>query len=148
MSQARAVVIRTLVRYDDRMRTLQSQMRLRRLLRAEADFRLRRPAAPEPELLEAARRRLLGLAADLRSTWAKESAAGWVPAPLGRYVARSLTGIEVALAALDRPGADLGGLEAEFQEAALPLLLCLRGLEDLGSSPLGELLAPELLRSA
>ncbi|MGH7904092.1 MAG: hypothetical protein ACREPA_08200 [Candidatus Dormibacteraceae bacterium] len=139
------------------MRTLQTQMRLRRLVRAHSEFSARLAAAPPSrQLAGAARDRLLKLTADLRETWAREAvlplpaaAAAELPArPLQRHVSRAIAAIEVAIVAMDRPGVDLNGLDAEFQEAALPLMLCLQGLEHLPQDQLAGLLRPELARSA
>ncbi|MGH7778098.1 MAG: hypothetical protein ACREPI_13120 [Candidatus Dormibacterales bacterium] len=150
------------------MRTLQSQMRLRRLVRIHSDFAVRLMRDPEDRVLAgAAADRLLQLAADLRAAWEQESAQGptapvsaggatWLgaqaggttPAALRRHVSRAIARIEAAAGAMDRPGADQPGLAAEFEEAALPLIFCLRGLEQVPAAHLGDLAMRELGRSA
>lgn len=142
------------------MRTLQSQMRLRRLLRVHAELSSRLVAEPGDVLLAgAARDRLLRLTADLRSAWTYESAqdappgsgsqsSPGPPEALRRHVSRALAAIEAAVAAIDRPGADQQRRAAEFEESALPLMFCLRGLEQVPEAQLTALLTPDLARSA
>jgi hypothetical protein len=116
------------------MRTLGTQVRLRRLIRVHGELVARLLAEPENrELAAAAVSRLLGICADVRGLWSSESArgaAGAEDAALRRHATRALTAVEVAVAELKAPGADVARLSAEFQEAALPLLYMLRGMED------------------
>jgi hypothetical protein len=118
------------------MRTLGTQVRLRRLLRVQAEQAARLLAEPENrELAAAVVARLLSICADVRELWARESAGAPVSDDLGairRQVTRSLTAVEVAVAELESPGADVARLSGEFQDAAVPLLYLLRGLEDAG----------------
>lgn len=130
------------------MRTLATQLRLRRLLRTQADYHTRLlQAGPAGSLAEAASARLLQLVQDVRSAWARES-GGRVLTGLHGYVARSLATMEAAAAAMRRPGADLARLNAEFREAGLPLVFFLRGLDDSNSPVLAELIGQPLARSA
>ncbi len=131
------------------MRTLATEVQLRRLLRAHADLVSRLGTESDPELPAVARARLSGLIENLRQGWERDLAAQ--PAPpelpaLRRHFARALTTMEAAVAEMERPGTDLGFLSQTFRETALPLMFFLRGLEDvsdreirqaLSRSPLG-----------
>jgi hypothetical protein len=113
------------------MRTLATQMMLRRLIRFHADGIRRLTEEPmEGDLPDAVRARLLGLVAATRQAWGRESAAG--PAGtelLDRHVRRSLSAVEAAVAVIRAPIQDVTRLELEFNQAALPLVFFLRGLE-------------------
>jgi len=130
------------------MRTLATQMRLRRLLRAQAEYQRRLVtegwAAP---LGPAASARLLQLLEDVRVTWARES-HGIELAGLRTYVQRCFAGMQAAAAALARPGADAARLSAELRDMGLPLVFFLRGLDDSAAPVLAELAADALPRSA
>jgi hypothetical protein len=132
------------------MRTLATQMRLRRLLRTQAEYqeRLLREGVGGP-LAGAASARLLQLLQDVRGTWARES-HGVDLAGLRSHVLRSFAAMDAAAAALGRPGADVARLGAELRDAGVPLVLFLRGLDDSDAPVLAELagrMAP-LRRSA
>jgi hypothetical protein len=130
------------------MRTLATQMRLRRLLRTQADYQQRLLAeAQGGPLASAASARLLQLLADVRASWARES-QGVDLAGLRGYVARSLATMQAAAAAMTRPGADPRSLGAEFRDAGLPLVFFLRGLEDSAAPAFAELTGEALPRSA
>jgi len=92
------------------MRTLATQVKLRRLIRAfgEAQVRL---------LSEPIDRRIVGSTVDR------------LEAPLERYVKESLRTVELAVAGLRQAGADLELLRGDFESAALPLEVFLRGLD-------------------
>ncbi|HEX6348683.1 MAG TPA: hypothetical protein VF160_04755 [Candidatus Dormibacteraeota bacterium] len=118
------------------MRTLTTQMRLRRLIRLEAEYLERLAAEPaDGELALAARARLAQLVADVRGSW-RDDLAGGRPAldggaaVLDRHVERTLRVLESVVAELARPAADRSWLHQRFQDAALPLSLFLRGLEE------------------
>jgi hypothetical protein len=117
------------------MRTLATQMRLRRLLRTHAEVLQRAVAGPaDPELTAPARNRLLELVQDVRESWLKESAAAAAGAELvtlRRHVSRALSAMQAAVAVIGRPGWDPGRAGGDFREAALPLVFFLRGLEEL-----------------
>src|SRR5437667_11202684 len=92
--QRRTLALRTLVRYDvdANMRTLATQVRLRRLIRVHGEYTERLAAAPsDGELARLARARLVQLADDVRRAWLADLAAA-EPAPeqslLDRHVAR------------------------------------------------------------
>src|SRR5438093_164227 len=112
------------------MRTLATQVKLRRLVRAfgEARERLlsepfdRRHAGPVVD-------RLLELAADARESWRRETLLRPLEAPLDAYVAGALRTAELAIAGLHQAGADLELLRSDFETAALPLEVFLRGLD-------------------
>ena len=57
------------------MRTLQTQMRVRRALRVEAEYQRRLYAeGPSPDLARASAARLLQVLRDVRAAWSQESA--------------------------------------------------------------------------
>ena len=121
------------------MRTLSIQVKLRRLIRlfGEAVDRLVSEPA-ELQMASVVGARMLELAVQVRETWERESFAGALPAPLGRYVRDQLRTVELAIAGLPQTGADLELLRRDFEAAALPLEVFLRGLDA----------APALQRSA
>jgi hypothetical protein len=112
------------------MRTLSTQVRLRRLIRAfgEAVERMRSEPA-EVRLASAAVARLRELAAGLREAWNREAAQNPPEAAVERFAEQALRTAELAIAGLDQRGADLGLLERDFEDVALPLELILRGLD-------------------
>ena len=112
------------------MRTLSTQVRLRRLIRSfdEAVNRL----LSDPNERQAAgtvATRLLELAMEVREAWRRENAAGPLPKPLERYVRDALRTIDLAIAGVQQAGADLDLLRQDFEEAALPLEIFMRGLD-------------------
>jgi hypothetical protein len=130
------------------MRTLQTQMRVRRALRVEAEYRRRLQAeGQESDLRGAASARLLQVLRDVRAAWAQES-AGAELAGLRSHVSRWLSAMEAAAAGLEQPGADSAGLSARFWDAGVPLVFFLRGLDDSSGPVLAELAGPVLERSA
>ena len=124
------------------MRTLATQVRLRRLIRVHGEYMERLAAAPsDGQLAQLARARLGQLADDARRAWladlsASESAPG--QALLDRHVMRSIKAIDSVLAELSRPAGDRDWLAERFRETAVPLLLFLRGLEDAPAELVGE----------
>jgi hypothetical protein len=134
------------------MRALGTQLRLRRLLRAYGDYLERLSAGPEDRRLRAAgRARLLEMLQGLRETWraeAAESLGGRELAGLRRHVSRSLSAMEAALAGLEQPGTSPERRSLEFQEAALPLVFFLRGLEELPERQVLEWLRPRPLQES
>jgi len=130
------------------MRTLATQMRLRRLLRAQAEFQRRLTAEGSGGPLgAAASARLLQLLQDVRGSWARES-QGLELGGLRPYLQRSFAAMEAAAAGLARPGADAARLGAELREAGVPLVFFLRGLDDSEAPVLAELAGQSLPRSA
>jgi hypothetical protein len=130
------------------MRTLQTQMRVRRALRTEAEYHRRLLSeGQETDLGQAASARLLQVLRDVRAAWAQES-AGVDLGSLRMHVSRWLTAMEAAAAGLAQPGADVGLLSARFVEAGVPLIVFLRGLDDSSAHLLAELAGPTLARSA
>src|SRR5579859_5578619 len=121
------------------MPTLSTQVKLRRLIRlfGEAVDRLTSEHS-EKQVAAAVGARLQELAAQVREAWERESFAGPLPAPLGRHVRDQLRTLELAIAGLPQAGADLELLRRDFEGAALPLEVFLRGLDA----------APALQRSA
>ena len=110
------------------MRTLATQVKLRRFIRAFADAQSRLVSEPvDRRVVGSVTDRLLELSADARAAWLRE--AGGVEPVLGRYVADSLRTAELAAAGLGQAGADLDLLRQDFEAAALPLEVFLRGLD-------------------
>lgn len=113
------------------MRSLQTQVRLRRLLRVYTDYSERLAGSPgDSRLASAARTKLFELAGQVHEAWAEDSATVAVPA-IRRHVTRTLSAVDRAIASLGRPSSNPRSLAEELQEAALPLLLMLRGMEDV-----------------
>lgn len=130
------------------MRTLATQMRLRRLLRVHAEYERRLDAeGPAGPMAAAASTRLLQLLRDVRAAWASES-HGVELAGLRAHVGRSLATMEAATAAMARPGADLARLHAELRDTGLPLVFFLRGLEDSPLAVLADVAPGSMARTA
>jgi hypothetical protein len=130
------------------MRTLATQMRLRRLLRTQAEYQQRLVAEGRAgPLAAAASARLLQLLQDVRATWARES-QGTDLAGLRPYVQRSFATMQAAAAAMARPGTDVARLGAELRDAGVPLVFCLRGLDGSEAPVLAEVAGVSLARSA
>jgi len=130
------------------MRTLQTQMRVRRALRTEAEYHRRLlTEGQQSELAQAASVRLLQVLRDVRAAWAQES-AGVDLGALRTHVSRWLATMEAAAAGLAQPGCDSDLVSQRFAEAGVPLLVFLRGLDDSSAHLLAELAGPALARSA
>jgi hypothetical protein len=130
------------------MRTLQTQMRVRRALRVEAEYQRRLAAEGwNADLARAAAARLLHVLQDVRVAWNQESSAADLSG-LRSHVSRWLAAMEAAAAGLERPGADLMDLSAQFRDAGVPLVFFLRGLDDSSEPVLAELAGGVLQRSA
>lgn len=134
------------------MRTLNTQVRLRRLIRQHA--RLLEALAERPgdlELAAATAQRLTALSAEVRAAWAADLAAARPSAELAVFdghVRRSLRAMDAAVAETRRAPAGVDWLRGQFHRVAVPLLLFLRGLEDTPEDLLEGWLAPVLARSA
>jgi hypothetical protein len=112
------------------MRTLATQVKLRRLIRAFGEAHGRLVSEPvERRVVGSLVDRLLELASDVRDTWRRESLARPPATALDRYVSGSLRTVELAVAGLGQVGADLDLLRDDFDSAALPLEVFLRGLD-------------------
>jgi hypothetical protein len=112
------------------MRTLATQVKLRRLIRAFAEAQGRLASEPvERRTVGSVVDRLLELAADVRESWRREALARPLEPALEAYMASSLRTAELAIAGLGQAGADLGLLRIDFESAALPLEVFLRGLD-------------------
>jgi hypothetical protein len=112
------------------MRTLATQVKLRRLIRAFAEARERLVSEPfERGRVGAVVDRLLQLAGDVRGSWRREALERPLEPALEAYVAGSLRTAELAIAGLGQAGADLELLREDFEAAALPLEIFLRGLD-------------------
>lgn len=132
------------------MRTLQTQVRLRRLLRVYSEYAERIDRDPANSSLPgAARNRLFELAAGVHAAWAQESArasaqgsAGAAVPAIRRHVIRGLSSVDSAISGLGRRTGDVRRLNDDLQEVALPLLLMLRGLEDVPDSQVLDWVSP------
>jgi hypothetical protein len=112
------------------MRTLSTQVRLRRLIRSFDEAVNRLLADPrEREMTASVVARLQELAHGVRESWRRENAGGRVPRPLERYVRDALRTIDLAIAGVQQAGADLELLRSDFEGAALPLEIFMRGLD-------------------
>jgi hypothetical protein len=112
------------------MRTLATQVRLRRLIRAFAESFDRLSSEPlERRLVGSVVDRLLELSGGVRESWRRESAIQPLEAALEHYVGESLRSVGLAIAGLGQAGADLELLRGDFEAAALPLEVFLRGLD-------------------
>lgn len=112
------------------MRTLGTQVKLRRLIRTFAEICARLESEPpERRLVGALVDRLEDLAADLRAAWVQESRVGRLEPVLEAYVGESLRSAQLAIVGLRQTGADLELLRGDFDAAALPLEVFLRGLD-------------------
>ena len=123
---------RTRVRYTGatNMRTLATQVRLRRLDRAFSEALDRLLSEPaEREMVGLISAKLLELASDVRDAWHRESGASRPAEALDAYVKEALRTAEFAIAAMPQTGADLELLGGDFQGAVMPLEVFLRGLD-------------------
>lgn len=112
------------------MRTLATQVKLRRLVRTSSEAWNRLESDPlERVRVGSTVDRLLKLSAEVRQAWETEAEPGRLDEALQRYVGGSLRSAELAIAGLQQAGADLELLRADFEAAALPLEVFLRGLD-------------------
>jgi hypothetical protein len=112
------------------MRTLATQVRLRRLERAFSEALDRLLSEPaERELAGLISAKLLELAGDARESWRRESVVDRPAEALDAYVKEALRTAEFAIAALPQAGADLELIGRDFEGAVLPLEVFLRGLD-------------------
>ena len=112
------------------MRTLQSQVKLRRLIRSTSEAMTRLRWEPSQRVMAGSIvDRLLELAAEVRESWAQEALTGRPGEPLSAFVAESLRSLELAIAGVAQEGSDLELLRQDFDRAALPLEAFLRGLD-------------------
>jgi hypothetical protein len=112
------------------MRTLGTQVRLRRLIRAFSESLERLLAEPaDGQLAASVVLRLQELAEGVRESWDRESGFGRSEPAVERFAGQSLRTLELAIAGLGQAGADLRLLQQDFEDAALPLELFLRGLD-------------------
>lgn len=112
------------------MRTLATQVKLRRLSRCLAES-VDRLASEPGELGQAVSvvERLLELSGELADAWRRESRLRPPEPALARYVEAALRSIDFAIAGLGQAGADLELLRHDFAAAAQPLEVFLRGLD-------------------
>ncbi len=112
------------------MRTLGTQVRLRRMTRAFSEALDRLLSEPsERQMAASIVAKLLELAAEVRESWRHESLSGRPAEPLNGFVQEAMRSAEFAIAGLSQAGADLELLGRDFDEAVLPLEVFLRGLD-------------------
>ena len=112
------------------MRTLATQVRLRRLDRAFSEALDRLLSEPaEREMVGLISAKLLELASEVREAWRRESAASRPVEALDAFVKEALRTAEFAIAAMPQTGADLELLGGDFEGAVLPLEVFLKGLD-------------------
>jgi hypothetical protein len=112
------------------MRTLSTQVRLRRLIRAFDEALNRLQSDPyERRMAGPASAKLQELADAVRDSWRGENESSQLARPLARYVRESLRTIDLAIVGVQQVGADLELLRQDFEEAALPLEIFMRGLD-------------------
>ena len=112
------------------MRTLATQVKLRRLVRAFSEAQVRLASEPLARGLAGSLiDRLQELSGELRESWRRESMTRPLEPALDRYVKESLRWVDLAIAGLRQAGADLELLRSDFEGAALPLEVFLRGLD-------------------
>src|ERR1700730_14163521 len=104
------------------MRTLQSQVKLRRLIRSTSEAMTRLRWEPsERAMAGSIVDRLLELAAEVRESWGQGALSGRRGEPLSAFVAESLRSLDRATAGVAQDGSDLELLRQDFERAALPL---------------------------
>ncbi|HEY8863823.1 MAG TPA: hypothetical protein VIO37_06605 [Candidatus Dormibacteraeota bacterium] len=109
---------------------MSTQVRLRRLIRAFDEALNRLLSDPhERQMAGSAAARLLELADAVREAWRRENASSRLPRPLDRYVRDALRTIDLSIAGVQQVGADLELLRQDFEGAALPLEIFMRGLD-------------------
>lgn len=117
-----------------------TQMRVLRLVRMHAAEVARLRDRPfDRAQREAAVGKLLEQARNIRRGWVAELAAEPSVAPgatAERQVVRRIVSLEAAIAMLAQPSAELNRARAEFEDAAVPLLLMLRGLDGYSEASL------------
>ena len=111
------------------MRTLSTQVRLRRLIRAFGEAQMRLSDTPDRAVLNTQVDRLQALAGDVHHSWRRERLAGRPALALEAFVMESLRTVELAIAGLAQEGSDHQLLMQDFDGAALPLEVFLRGLD-------------------
>ncbi|HKW69454.1 MAG TPA: hypothetical protein VJP81_02630 [Candidatus Dormibacteraeota bacterium] len=112
------------------MRTLATQVKLRRLVRAFTEAQSRLATLPvDRRLVDSLVDRLQELSGEVQESWRRESLIRPLEAALELYVVDSFRTAELAIAGLRQAGADLQLLRCDFESAALPLEVFLRGLD-------------------
>ena len=112
------------------MRTLATQVKLRRLIRAFGEAQARLASEPPSRGLAGSLiDRLQELSGELQESWRRESLVRPLEPALERYVQESFRWVDLAIGGLRQAGADLELLRGDFEAAALPLEVFLRGLD-------------------
>jgi hypothetical protein len=112
------------------MRTLSTQVRLRRLIRSFGEAVGRLLSEPmERQRSGSVVSRLLELSQQVHEAWEHENAISALSPAVERYVHESMRSMELAITGLHQSGADLELLRSDFEVAALPLEVFMRGLD-------------------
>src|SRR5258708_7397018 len=112
------------------MRTLSTQVRLRRLIRSFDEAVNRLLSDPhERSAAGSVAARLPERATAVREAWRHENGPGRLPKALGGYGRDGMRTMGLAIAGVQQAGADLELLRQDFEEAALPLEIFMRGLD-------------------
>jgi len=112
------------------MRTLSTQVRLRRLVRTFGESLDRLHSEPlERGMAASVSERLVELSGEVGDAWRRESVGRRSGEPLDRYVRDALRSMDLAIVGLQQKGADLDLLRQDFERAALPLEVFMRGLD-------------------
>jgi hypothetical protein len=112
------------------MRTLSTQVRLRRLIRTFSESVVRLRSEPlERSMAASVVDRLVELSGEVRDAWRRENVGSHPGGALDRYVRDALRTMDLAIVGLQQTGADLNLLRQDFEVAALPLEVFMRGLD-------------------
>src|SRR5258708_11869254 len=104
------------------MRTLSTQVRLRRLIRSFDEAVNRLLSDPhERSAAGSVAARLLELATAVRQAWRHENVAGQLPKSLERYVRDAMRTMDPVIAGVQHAGADLALPRPDFPAAPPPL---------------------------
>ena len=118
------------------MRTLVTQMRLKRLIREEVEFRRRlAESSPDPLLAAVAVARLRDLMDSFERSWGTEAASGGSLPLVAGHVRREMERLRRLIPGVGEARHPFGEGD-RFQEAAVPLLFLLRGLDQAGDEVL------------
>src|SRR5438045_8822283 len=112
------------------VRTLATQVKLRRLIRSFAEPYARLEVEPgDRRLVGALVDRPMELAGDVQEAWRQESRLGRLEPVLAAYLAEAMRTRELAIVGLRQAGSDVELLRAHFEAAALPPATCVRALD-------------------
>jgi len=116
------------------MRTLTTQVRLKRLIRQHAEL----VGQSRDQTVDSLRRaviaaRLLDLADSVKAAWVSErGSSGCKLELMNDHVESELERLKGSIRAIQSPATEVGASPPGFQRIALPLLFLLRGLDEIG----------------